>query len=72
MTVYEVGEDDGGETKHLFASITPLPPSPRGYVGPRLQREVSAAAHSTAYDKTLLLRRVQDDGTYGGGGGGGA
>lgn len=42
MTVYEVGEDGGGETKHLFALITPLPPSPRGYVGPRLQREVSA------------------------------
>jgi hypothetical protein len=31
----------GGRPSVLFASITPLPPSPRGYVGPRLQREVS-------------------------------
>ena len=62
MTACEVGEGGKGETKHLFTSTTPAPypisphrvthshptsPTTRGYVGPRLQREVSAAAHST-------------------------
>jgi len=63
----EVGEDGGGETKHLFTSTTP-----QRLRGAEVAAGGVCGGPFDGVQQTLLLRRAQDDGAYGGGVGGGA